>query len=120
MFEVLEQPIRLNAGHIVVKESCYGAPGGHKGIHGWRFKTGDQPNEVTEQDEQKKRAEKTHVPLTAVAHHILCLSPDKLVDQFEGLLELAGPVDGKPGSQEGEEEDENCRQPSSLVASTAA
>src|SRR5215469_13902545 len=115
MLEMAENPLSPDARDVVVQESCDSATGRHKGVHGGRFEAGNDPNQVRKQDEQKQRAEKSDVALAAVTYHVLCLSLDKLIDQFERLLKFTRTINGKPSSQESKEDHDICATRSCMV-----
>jgi hypothetical protein len=70
-------------------------------------KSGDQADQIAEQDEKKDGAEKVQVLLPVVADDVLRLIPQEAVDDLEYVLHAAGTVRGEPRAQICEHPNEN-------------
>ena len=94
---------------VVVKKRSEREAGRDWREHRGRFEGRDDADEVGEQDEQEDGAEEGQVLPVMVVDVVVRLVVQKPVDAFEGMLQAAGTVHGKFGTEEGEEDDDKRR-----------
>jgi hypothetical protein len=91
---------------VVIEERHDGAPQRHDGHGGGRFESGNQANEIAEQNEERQRHQKRRVPLAVRADDFLALLLDKADQAFKRMLQGAGAIDRKPGPNDEEDDDQ--------------
>src|SRR6266404_6279813 len=69
----------------------------------WRFEARDQPNQVTDQDEDENDGEKRRVGFTVMADDLAALAQDESFNGFEGVLQASGRFNREAGPYQKEE-----------------
>src|SRR5690348_3694433 len=92
---VLDDAVRPHTHGIVVEKGGDGASGRYRRIHGGRFESGDNSDQIREENENKNGGEVGEIFGSAVPQLIFGLAVNEFIDQLEAMLELSGTVIGK-------------------------
>src|SRR5207245_10353747 len=75
----------LESLRLVVKESAQSTAQGNHRHRGWRLESGDNSNQIAEQNKQAERGQKCRVALTVVADNLVTLALDESLDAFKHM-----------------------------------
>src|SRR5205085_9627605 len=85
---------------VIKKEGCHRQSGRNCRRHRGRFKTGNDPNQIHEQDKDEECTEERDVLRAAVLDGVMRLAAHEHVNDFENMLELARMLDAEARTQE--------------------